>query len=95
MMGGGYDVAEETNGRRDGTPAGDRVYFINGRIGAVAHSSSRRTTRLPPTSRWSTSTGDGIPDRAYAVDVRGNVYRIDLPTSGDVPFPTTWSGTPP
>jgi type IV pilus assembly protein PilY1 len=93
MMGGGYDVAEETNeGNKTGTPAGNRVYFINGRTGALL-TSVRTDFSVAADVTVVDVTLDGRPDRAYAVDVRGNVYRIDLPATGDVLDPTTWNGT--
>ena len=90
VMGGGYDVAEETNSANvSGTPAGNKVYFINGRTGAyLAHATTDYSVAADVTVV--DLQNDGIPDRAYAVDVRGNVYRIDLPTTGDVLDSATW-----
>jgi type IV pilus assembly protein PilY1 len=93
VMGGGYDVAEETNSANvSGTPPGNKVYFINGRTGALL---AKVTTdySVPADVTVVDIQNDGIPDRAYAIDVRGNVYRIDLPTTGNVLDPATWSGT--
>jgi type IV pilus assembly protein PilY1 len=91
MMGGGYDVAEETNDpNKSGTPAGNKVYFINGRTGQWLGQVDTLFSVAADVTVVDLQN-DGIPDRAYAVDVRGNVYRIDLPTS-DVLNPTKWSG---
>jgi type IV pilus assembly protein PilY1 len=92
VMGGGYDVAEETNAASKGTPAGDRVYFINGKTGQLLISVETEYS-VPADVTVVDLDNNGIPDRAYAIDVRGNVYRIDLPTSGDFALPATWSGT--
>jgi type IV pilus assembly protein PilY1 len=93
MMGGGYDVAEETNElNKTGTPAGNRVYFINGRTGALLKSVTTDFSVAADVTVVDV-TLDGRPDRAYAVDVRGNVYRIDLPATGDVLDAATWSST--
>ena len=37
--------------------------------------------------------GDGRPDRAYVADVRGNLYRVDFPTSGSILDSTSWQLT--
>lgn len=92
VMGGGYDVAEETNAATKGTPAGDRIYFINGKTGALL-TSVETDYSVPADVTVVDIDNNGIPDRAYAIDVRGNLYRIDLPTSGVITEVSTWSGT--
>jgi type IV pilus assembly protein PilY1 len=93
VMGGGYDVAEEKNAANQaGTPAGNRIYFINGRTGALLASVATEYS-VPADVTVVDLNNDGIPDRAYAIDVRGNLYRIDLPAS-DVLVPATSAGSP-
>lgn len=90
VMGGGYDVAEDQN--KTSSPAGNFVYFINGRTGTLLK--KLETEYSVPADVTVVETGSpGVPTRAYAVDVRGNVYRIDLPTSGDVTATSTWDAT--
>jgi type IV pilus assembly protein PilY1 len=89
VMGGGYDPSEDKN--ETGTPSGNRIYFINGRTGELIK--SVETEYSVPSDVTVVDTGAGVPNRAYAVDVRGNVYRIDLPTN-DVLVPATSSGSP-
>ena len=62
------------------------VYVINGftgaRIAALATDYS-----VPSDVTVVDVNGDGEPDRAYVADVRGHLYRIDFPTSGDLLTP--------
>jgi len=93
VMGGGYDVAEETNAAIDPSArVGNRIYFINGKSGQLLTSVATDYS-VPADVTVVDLDNNGIPDRAYAIDVRGNVYRIDLPTSGDFTLPAIWSGT--
>jgi type IV pilus assembly protein PilY1 len=89
VMGGGYDPAEDKD--ETGTPAGNRIYFIDGRTGALLKEVETAYS-VPSDVTVVDTAGAGVPNRAYAADVRGNVYRIDLPTS-DVLNPTAWSNT--
>ena len=84
VMGGGYDVAEEKNQTGHARAATGSTSST----AAPALAQERRDRLLGPGRRDGRRPGERRrPDRAYAVDVRGNVYRIDLPTSGDVPQP--------
>jgi type IV pilus assembly protein PilY1 len=88
LMGGGYDPAEDTN---SSSGIGNAVYVINGLDGT-------RIAELPTTYSVPSDVtvvdvdGDGEPDRAYVADVRGELYRIDFPTSGAKTDSATWSG---
>jgi type IV pilus assembly protein PilY1 len=88
FMGGGYDPAEDTN---TSSGIGNVVYIINGRTG-------QRLAALPtdysvPADVSVVDTNrDGIYDRAYAADVRGNLYRISMTDSaGTLLAPSAWT----
>jgi type IV pilus assembly protein PilY1 len=88
LMGGGYDPSEDSN---NSSGIGNVVYVINGfdgaRIAALATDYS-----VPSDVTVVDVNGDGEPDRAYVADVRGHLYRIDFPTSGDLLTAAAWSG---
>jgi type IV pilus assembly protein PilY1 len=91
VMGGGYDPAEDKNGVSS-PKKGNAVYFINGRTGALLTKLDTDYS-VPADVTIVETASPGVPTRAYAVDVRGNVYRIDLPPSGDVTVKATWDAT--
>lgn len=77
MMGAGYDAAAE-----DVTPAGtvtmgNAILILDAFDGSVIKTFD--TTRpVPADVTVVDSDSDGYTDRAYAVDVGGNIYRIDF-----------------
>ncbi|MEO6595723.1 MAG: PilC/PilY family type IV pilus protein, partial [Planctomycetota bacterium] len=89
IMGGGYDPAEDTNGSSD---IGNRIYIINGETGMLIKELPTDYS-VPSDVAIVDVDGDGQPDRAYVADVRGNLYRVDFPTSGSILDATSWLQT--
>ncbi|WP_170162369.1 pilus assembly protein [Caldimonas tepidiphila] len=89
LMGGGYDAAEDSNASSS-TGKGNVVYVIDGRDGRRI-AALRTEHSVPSDVAVADVDGDGVPDRAYVADVRGNLYRIDFPTTGDLQLSSTWS----
>lgn len=86
IMGGGYDPAEDQN---NSSGIGNVVYIVNGDTGELIHKFETAYS-VPSDITVVDVNGDGEPDRAYAVDVRGGVYRIDFPTSGPLLTKASW-----
>jgi type IV pilus assembly protein PilY1 len=81
-MGGGYDPAEDANSSSGaGDNSGKAVYIVNGGTGALIKELATDNA-VPSDVTIVDVDGDGEPDRAYVADVRGELYRIDLPTTG-------------
>jgi type IV pilus assembly protein PilY1 len=92
IMGGGYDPAEDSNGSSgSGDNSGKAIYIINGADGSLIKELSTDFS-VPSDVTVVDVDGNGEPDRAYVADVRGNLYRIDFPTTGDRTLAATWSG---
>lgn len=88
FMGGGYDPAEDTN---TSSGVGNVVYIINGRTGARLAALSTDYS-VPGDVSVVDSNRDGIYDRAYVADVRGNLYRISMTNSaGTLQAPGAWT----
>jgi type IV pilus assembly protein PilY1 len=90
IMGGGYDAAAEDASMPGTTTIGRGVYIINMRNG-------ERLAWLPtdysvPADATVVDTdGDGFVDRAYIVDARAQLYRIDIEgAAGAVRDPADW-----
>jgi type IV pilus assembly protein PilY1 len=79
IMGGGYDPKEDKDGS-DGL--GKYVYIIHGRDGTLLKALETDYSVVADITLVDTNF-DGIVDRAYAVDLRGNVYRIGFPAKAD------------
>jgi type IV pilus assembly protein PilY1 len=77
FMGGGYDPQEDSNGT---SGVGTGVYIINGRTGALLKYLSTDYS-VPADVAVTDLNGDGIYDRGYVADVRGNLYRISMTDS--------------
>ena len=77
IMGAGYDPTAEDSSPAGASTVGRGVYVINMRTGArlgfIATDYS-----VPADVSIVDSDGDGFVDRAYVVDVRAQVYRIDI-----------------
>jgi type IV pilus assembly protein PilY1 len=86
VMGGGYDPAEDNN---TSGGIGHAVFVINGRTGALIKRIDTDFS-VPSEITWVDTNRDGRPDRLYFADVRGNLYRIDVPASGSLVSPATW-----
>lgn len=89
IMGGGYDPAEDTN---TSGGIGNRIYVINGDTGALIKEMTTAYS-VPSDVTVVDVDGNGEPDRAYVSDVRGNLYRVDFPTSGSLLDAASWSAT--
>lgn len=89
VMGGGYDPAEDAN---NSTGIGNVIYFINGRTGDLIKALETEYS-VPSDVTVIDKNEDGQPDRAYVADVRGNLYRVDFPTTGDLLDSASWATT--
>ena len=93
-VGGGYDNCE------DGSPnaacagaKGSIVYFLDASDGTVLNSFTT-VGRVAADLAYVDLDGDGIPDFAYAVDSRGNIYRIAFGMSRSTPLEAAnWTST--
>ncbi len=88
VMGGGLDPAEDSGDVSD-PQIGNRVYVINGRTGALL---KELETEYSVVGDVTVIDGnlDGKYDRGYVADVRGNLYRIDMPLDG-TPAASNWT----
>jgi type IV pilus assembly protein PilY1 len=93
IMGGGYDNAAEDASPAGTTTIGRGVYVINMRTG-------ERLAWLPTDYSVPAdvavldSDGDGYVDRAYVVDARAQVYRLDIENAaGEARDPNAWAIT--
>ena len=98
VMGGGYDKAEDALiGVSTSIAAADRkgnaIYIINGRTGALIKALPTDYS-VPSDVSLIDMDNNGVPDRGYVADVRGNLYRFDFPT-GDLMDPSRWAGVSP
>ncbi len=76
LLAGGYDtrfVAPDATG----TGAGDALLAVDAATGRLLWSANGFTT-LPSAPRVLDLDGDGFVDRAYLIDVTGNLWRIDF-----------------
>ena len=93
IMGGGYDPSAEDASPAAATTLGRGVYVINMRTGArlgwLATDDS-----VPADVSIVDSDGDGYVDRVYVVDVRAQLYRIDIEDALGVERPvSSWAIT--
>lgn len=79
VMGAGYDAAAEDAATPGNTTMGNAVLVLNARTGEkIAQFNTERSVAADVT--LVDSDYDGYVDRAYAVDLGGNIYRIDFET---------------
>lgn len=90
VMGGGYDAAAEDTKSPGTTTMGNIVYVIDGRTGRKI-ASFDTVGSVPSDLTLVDVNKDGRTDRAYFADVRGNLYRLLFPTSGDLMSAATWT----
>ena len=80
IMGAGYDAAVEDVSPQGATTMGNAVLVLDAFTGTLLKQFN--TTRsVPADVALIDSDFDGYVDRAYAVDVGGNIYRIDFEKS--------------
>jgi type IV pilus assembly protein PilY1 len=93
LMGGGFDNVAEDSIPQGTTTRGTGVYVMDMRTGArLAHLPTDFS--VPGDISLVDMDGDGYVDRAYLVDVRAQVYRIDIEgTDGALRAPTSWKIT--
>jgi type IV pilus assembly protein PilY1 len=90
IMGGGYDNVAEDASPAGTTTKGRGVYVMNMRTGArLAHLATDFS--VPADATVLDTDGDGYVDRAYVVDVRAQLYRIDMESAaGAAREPKDW-----
>lgn len=80
VMGAGYDASAEDVTPAGTTSMGNAVLVLNALTGdKIAQFNTDRS--VPADVTLVDSDSDGYIDRAYAVDLGGNIYRIDFETS--------------
>ena len=77
IMGGGYDPASEDASPSAATTTGRGVYVINMRTGERLGWLATEYS-VPADVSIIDSDGDGYVDRAYVVDARAQLYRLDI-----------------
>ncbi len=82
LLPGGYDTRFDAPDA-DGTGAGDAMHIVDAATGRQLWSLAEFTS-LPSAPRALDLDGDGYLDRAYLVDVTGNLWRIDFTSGADV-----------
>ena len=95
LVGGGYDNCEDAN---TGAPTctggkGGQVYILDAATGSKLASFATDRSVVGDISLVDVN-GDGKPDYAYAVDLAGNVYRIDFvdsPKTANKLSPAQWA----
>jgi type IV pilus assembly protein PilY1 len=105
-VGGGYDDCEDGSPNATCSNAkGSVVYILDANNGSILHSfavngasTQNGTTpagRVVADVAFVDLDNDGIPDLAYAVDTRGNIYRIAFGMSHSAPLAAAnWTWTP-
>jgi type IV pilus assembly protein PilY1 len=92
VFGGGYDATAEDASPPAATTMGNAVMVIDAMTGGGVRTLA--TSRSVPGAVALIDTDfDGYADRAYAVDMGGNVYRVDFETASGVSDPTAWTIT--
>ena len=94
VMGAGYDAdAEDVDPPVAGT-RGNAVMLIDALTGSVLRQLGSTERSVAADVALLDSDFDGFIDRAYAVDIGGSLYRIDLESaSGTALLPSEWSLT--
>jgi type IV pilus assembly protein PilY1 len=77
IMGAGYDAAAEDVSPAGTTTMGNAVLVLDAFTGDLIRSFDTERS-VPADVTMVDSDSDGYSDRAYAVDVGGNIYRIDF-----------------
>lgn len=88
IMGGGYDAVAEDSATPGTTTMGNAVLVLNAETGALIKVFPTARS-VPADVTLIDADKDGLIDRVYAVDIGGNVYRIDLGIAGNSAV-STW-----
>ena len=89
IMGGGYDPAEDGNNVSN-PQIGNRIYVINGRTGVKLAELATDYSVAGDVAVADTNL-DGVFDRGYVADVRGNLYRINMTSGTSLLNPSSWT----
>jgi type IV pilus assembly protein PilY1 len=82
IMGAGYDPAAEDVSPQGTVTMGNAVLVLDAFTGAVLKNFSGIDRPVPADVSLVDSDYDGYVDRAYAVDLGGNIYRLDFEANG-------------
>ena len=79
IVGGGYDTCEDADSATPScaSPKGAGVYVLDANTGAIIKSFSTTRSVAADVALVAVTTA-GVVDHAYAVDIGGNIYRIDF-----------------
>ncbi|WP_171015999.1 PilC/PilY family type IV pilus protein [Ramlibacter sp. 2FC] len=79
IFGGGYDNLNEDPQPATADTMGRGIFFVNGRTGELfKHLLPAGMGSVPADLTVLDRDGNGLADRIYAVDTKGNVWRIDI-----------------
>jgi type IV pilus assembly protein PilY1 len=92
IMGGGYDHVAEDAAVRGTTTMGNAVFVLDAETGAFLRRFDTERS-VPADVALMDVDADGFVDRAYAVDIGANVYRLDMESSSAAFDPSGWSMT--
>jgi type IV pilus assembly protein PilY1 len=97
VVGGGYDAGAEDGTAQTATTMGNVVYVLDALDGTVLRTfttlsgSGSIARSIAADVSLADSDGDGKIDRAYAVDLGGQVYRLDFESASGSHAPSDWS----
>jgi type IV pilus assembly protein PilY1 len=90
LMGGGYDAAAEDRPTPGTTTIGNVVLALDALDGSLVKSFPTDRS-VPGSVTLVDSDYDGYVDRAYAVDLGANIYRVDFETAGGANAASVWT----
>jgi len=88
IMGGGYDAVAEDSTTPGTTTMGNFVLVVDAFTGAVVKRLDAGDRSMPADVSLVDSDSDGFTDRGYAVDLGGNIYRLDFEINDGVALQT-------
>jgi type IV pilus assembly protein PilY1 len=88
IMGGGYDTCEDSNTCTSSTTKGNKIYVMDADTGSLLKTLSTDRGVIADVVIVPDST-TGLAKYAYAVDLGGNIYRVDIGTNA----PANWTIT--
>ncbi|HVL58768.1 MAG TPA: PilC/PilY family type IV pilus protein, partial [Burkholderiaceae bacterium] len=92
VLGAGYDASAEDADPRGATSAGNAVLVLDALTGQLLRQFSGTARSVAADVALLDSDNDGYVDRAYAVDLGANIYRIDFESAtGAALSPTGWT----